>query len=103
VSRVPPSLTAPAAQKAEVRMGTEVAAMPWRFAVMSDAQFVARDPDSDLVAAARRTLREVKAVKPVFLLINGDPTSSTATRAGTRPWPPTTEGSRAGRCGESIR
>ena len=26
--------------------------MPWRFAVMSDAQFVARDPDSDIVAAA---------------------------------------------------
>ena len=45
---------------------------PWRFAVMSDAQFVARDPDSDLVAKARRTLREVKAARPDFLVINGD-------------------------------
>ncbi|MGK5512374.1 metallophosphoesterase family protein, partial [Brevibacillus formosus] len=30
------------------------------------------DPDSDLVAQARRTLREVKAAKPDFLVINGD-------------------------------
>ena len=44
----------------------------WRFAVMSDAQFVARDPDSDIVAQARRTLREIKAAKPDFLVINGD-------------------------------
>ncbi|HEX6353249.1 phosphodiester glycosidase family protein [Actinophytocola sp.] len=44
----------------------------WRFAVMSDAQFVARDPDSDIVRNARRTLREIKAAKPDFLIINGD-------------------------------
>jgi hypothetical protein len=44
----------------------------WRFAVMSDAQFVARDPDSAIVARARRTLREIKAAKPDFLVINGD-------------------------------
>ncbi|WP_243869005.1 phosphodiester glycosidase family protein [Streptomyces liangshanensis] len=44
----------------------------WRFAVMSDAQFVARDPDSALVAQARRTLREIKAARPDFLVINGD-------------------------------
>lgn len=75
VARVPPSLTAPVARKVAdpvVRTGAEVAAMPWRFAVMSDAQFVARNPDSDLVAAARRTLREIKAAKPDFLIINGD-------------------------------
>ncbi|MFJ2178349.1 phosphodiester glycosidase family protein [Streptomyces sp. NPDC087851] len=44
----------------------------WRFAVMSDAQFVARDPDSAIVAQARRTLREIKAAKPDFLVVNGD-------------------------------
>ncbi|MEU9848240.1 phosphodiester glycosidase family protein [Streptomyces sp. NPDC047985] len=44
----------------------------WRFAVMSDAQFVARAPDSDLVAQARRTLREIKAARPDFLVVNGD-------------------------------
>ncbi|MGH3489503.1 MAG: metallophosphoesterase family protein, partial [Actinopolymorphaceae bacterium] len=45
---------------------------PWTFAVMSDAQFVARDPDSALVRQARRTLQEIRASKPAFLLINGD-------------------------------
>lgn len=44
----------------------------WQFAVMSDAQFVARDPDSTIVAQARRTLREIKAAHPDFLVINGD-------------------------------
>ncbi|MFE7468726.1 phosphodiester glycosidase family protein [Streptomyces sp. NPDC057499] len=44
----------------------------WRFAVMSDAQFVAREPDSAIVAQARRTLREIKAAAPDFLVIAGD-------------------------------
>ncbi|MET8178123.1 phosphodiester glycosidase family protein [Streptomyces sp. NPDC005336] len=44
----------------------------WRFAVMSDAQFVAREPNSPIVAQARRTLREIKAATPDFLVINGD-------------------------------
>lgn len=44
----------------------------WRFAVLNDAQFVARNPDSPLVQAARRTLREVKAANPDFFLIAGD-------------------------------
>lgn len=43
-----------------------------RFAVMSDAQFVARDPGSAIVAQARRTLREIKAAHPDFLVVNGD-------------------------------
>ncbi|MCX5315107.1 phosphodiester glycosidase family protein [Streptomyces sp. NBC_00154] len=43
-----------------------------QFAVMSDAQFVARDPDSTIVAQARRTLREIKAAHPDFLVVNGD-------------------------------
>ncbi|MCX5401439.1 phosphodiester glycosidase family protein [Streptomyces sp. NBC_00102] len=43
-----------------------------RFAVMSDAQFVARDPDSAIVDRARHTLREIKAAHPDFLVIDGD-------------------------------
>ncbi|MFI7060099.1 phosphodiester glycosidase family protein [Kribbella sp. NPDC050124] len=44
----------------------------WRFAVMSDAQFTADDPNSDFVKQARRTIREVLAQHPDFLVINGD-------------------------------
>ncbi|MEU9360890.1 phosphodiester glycosidase family protein [Streptomyces sp. NPDC048301] len=44
----------------------------WQFAVMSDAQFVAREPDSAIVRQARRTLREIKAARPDFLVVNGD-------------------------------
>ncbi|NJQ07244.1 phosphodiester glycosidase family protein [Streptomyces lonarensis] len=47
-------------------------ARDWRFALVSDAQFVARDPDSDVVAAARRTLREARSSEPEFVVINGD-------------------------------
>ncbi|MEV0143376.1 MULTISPECIES: phosphodiester glycosidase family protein [unclassified Nonomuraea] len=73
VAKVPPSVSAPAvAQVADPVVRPDVAAMPWRYAVMSDAQFVARDPDSDIVRNARRTLREIKAAKPDFLIINGD-------------------------------
>ncbi|MFE5333790.1 phosphodiester glycosidase family protein [Embleya sp. NPDC056575] len=49
-----------------------VDAKPLRVAVMSDAQFVARDPNSDRVRDARRTLREVAAAKPEFMVITGD-------------------------------
>ncbi|MGW1540052.1 phosphodiester glycosidase family protein [Streptomyces sp. NPDC002309] len=45
---------------------------PLRVAVMSDAQFVARDPDSPLVEAARRTLAEIAEARPDLLVINGD-------------------------------
>ncbi|HEY0450051.1 phosphodiester glycosidase family protein [Actinophytocola sp.] len=72
---VPPSLDVPpkpvAADPVIVRDGG-VAGAPWRFAVMSDAQFVGRDPDSAIVANARRTLREIRAARPDFLVINGD-------------------------------
>ncbi|WP_221583581.1 phosphodiester glycosidase family protein [Microbacterium sp. G2-8] len=43
-----------------------------RIAVMGDAQFVARNPDSDIVEAARRTLREIVAAEPDLLVIGGD-------------------------------
>ncbi|GAB2986881.1 phosphodiester glycosidase family protein [Saccharothrix stipae] len=75
VAKVPPAVELPVVEEPEdrfvVRDGT-VADRPWRFAVMSDAQFVARDPDSGLVRAARRTLREIKAQRPDFVVVNGD-------------------------------
>jgi hypothetical protein len=73
VAKVSPSVETPQPVKvADPVVRPQVADMPWRFAVMSDAQFVARDPDSDIVRNARRTLREIKAAEPDFLLINGD-------------------------------
>ncbi|GGR55352.1 hypothetical protein J2S40_002537 [Nocardioides luteus] len=45
---------------------------PQRIAVMSDGQFVARDPDSDLVRHVRETLREIVAARPDHLIIDGD-------------------------------
>lgn len=45
---------------------------PLRIAVMSDSQFVARNPESDLVDAARRTLSEIVAARPDLLVIDGD-------------------------------
>ncbi|GAB3518922.1 phosphodiester glycosidase family protein [Phytohabitans suffuscus] len=75
VAKVPPSVEQPSVpprtDRVVVRDGT-VDGAQWRFAVMSDAQFVAAAPDSDLVAQARRTLREVKAARPDFLVVNGD-------------------------------
>ena len=72
---VPPSVDVPEQPKVPdplvVRNGG-VGGAPWTFAVMSDAQFVARDPDSPLVRNARRTLREIRAARPDFVLINGD-------------------------------
>jgi hypothetical protein len=47
-------------------------ASPLRVAVVSDAQFVARNPDSDLVAGARRALREIVAAQPDLMVVNGD-------------------------------
>lgn len=56
---------------AVVTNGT-VAGAPQRIAVISDTQFVARNPDSDLVRAGRRTLREIVAARPDLLVVNGD-------------------------------
>ena len=75
VAKVSPTVQTPPEEprtdRVVLRDGT-VDGATWRFAVLSDAQFVAADPDSDLVAQARRTLREVKAAKPDFLIIDGD-------------------------------
>jgi hypothetical protein len=70
-----PSVTAPVAPQVKdglVQTARDVDGRDWRFAVMSDAQFVARDPESPLVQSARRTLREIKAAKPDFFVIAGD-------------------------------
>ena len=44
----------------------------WTFAAMADSQFVADNPDSLTVELARRTLREIVAADPEFLVIVGD-------------------------------
>ncbi|MBL3682383.1 phosphodiester glycosidase family protein [Leucobacter aridicollis] len=43
-----------------------------RIAVMSDAQFVARNPEGANVQGARQTLREILAAKPEMFVITGD-------------------------------
>ncbi|MDT0379905.1 phosphodiester glycosidase family protein [Streptomyces sp. DSM 42041] len=75
VARTPPDVELPAQPAVRDRLITtarDVAGRDWRFAVMSDAQFVAREPDSELVAKARRTLREIRAADPDFVVVNGD-------------------------------
>ena len=76
VAKVPPSVQTPPATSSPadplvIRDGT-ANGHTWRFAVMSDAQFIASDPDSVYVQRARRTLREALKAKPDFLVINGD-------------------------------
>ncbi|MCG7299589.1 phosphodiester glycosidase family protein [Brevibacterium sp. ACRRH] len=50
----------------------DVEGRPQKIAVMSDAQFIAAQPESEAVAGARRTLREIREAKPDLLIINGD-------------------------------
>ncbi|MCX2949390.1 phosphodiester glycosidase family protein [Lentzea sp. NEAU-D7] len=70
VARVPPAVTLPPAP--DLCDDVIGPARGWTFAVMSDAQFVARAPDSDLVRSARRTLREIRASGAEFVVVNGD-------------------------------
>lgn len=51
---------------------SDVNGRPLRIAVMSDAQFVARDPNGPNVGHARRTIREIAAAKPDLMVIDGD-------------------------------
>ncbi|ATG54702.1 hypothetical protein CFK41_07935 [Brachybacterium ginsengisoli] len=62
---------APVHDAALLTTGT-VVDRPQQIAVMSDAQFIAADPDSGAVEGARRTLREIKQARPDLLVINGD-------------------------------
>lgn len=70
-----PKVEVPAAQPIQdsvIVQNESVDGRTRRFAVMSDAQFVASDPESELVRNARRTLREIRAQNPDFLVIAGD-------------------------------
>ncbi|PJE98449.1 multidrug transporter [Streptomyces carminius] len=74
-AHVPPDAELPATAPHRdplVSTAAETAGRDWRFAVVSDAQFVARDPEGELVRRARRTLREVRAARPDFVVVNGD-------------------------------
>lgn len=74
-AQIPPEVDLPEEPPAVdplVATAADVAGRDWRFAVVSDAQFVAREPDSEAVHNARRTLREVRAADPDFVIINGD-------------------------------
>ncbi|MFD3516096.1 phosphodiester glycosidase family protein [Streptomyces sp. NPDC058657] len=74
-AQVPPAVALPRQPRtANPLVGTaaKIRGRDWRFAVMSDAQLTARDPGSAAVARARRTLREIRAAKPDFLVVAGD-------------------------------
>ncbi|WP_461030537.1 metallophosphoesterase family protein, partial [Streptomyces sparsus] len=74
-AQVPPPVALPdPAPRTDPLIGTAAAVQGrrWRFAFMSDAQFVARDPGSATVARARRTLREIRAARPDFVVVGGD-------------------------------
>ncbi|SCK23296.1 phosphodiester glycosidase family protein [Streptomyces sp. WMMB 322] len=75
MARIPPDVDLPETERPHdplISTAADVAGRDWRFAVMSDAQFVARDPDSAAVRQARRTLREIRAAAPDFVIVNGD-------------------------------
>ncbi|MEU0298154.1 phosphodiester glycosidase family protein [Streptomyces sp. NPDC006175] len=74
-AQVPPTVELPGQLRTAdplIDPAAVIEARDWQFAVMSDAQFVAREPDSAIVQQARRTLREIKAARPDFLVVNGD-------------------------------
>ncbi|MDG4822989.1 phosphodiester glycosidase family protein [Asanoa sp. WMMD1127] len=75
VARVAPPVDVPPeplrTDRVVLRDGT-VDGAPWRLAVLSDAQFVAAEPDSTQVQRVRRTLREIRAARPDLLVIDGD-------------------------------
>lgn len=74
-AQVPPAVDAPQVPRVEdpaVAADGATDDAPLRVAVLSDAQFVARDPESGAVAGARDALREIVADEPDLLVINGD-------------------------------
>jgi hypothetical protein len=70
----PPVTVAPPAKVIDPMVVTDgtVGGNRWKYAVLSDAQFTADNPESDFVKQARRTIREALAQQPEFLVINGD-------------------------------
>ncbi|MFD2794081.1 phosphodiester glycosidase family protein [Promicromonospora vindobonensis] len=74
-AQVPPAVNAPEVARVEdatVAADGATDGSPLRVAVLSDAQFVARDPESGAVQGARDALREIVADDPDVLVINGD-------------------------------
>jgi hypothetical protein len=74
-AHVPPYVEVPEVRTVEDPVVVDARATddaPLRIAVMSDAQFVARDPGSGAVAGARQALQEIAAADPDLLVINGD-------------------------------
>ncbi len=74
-AHVPPDVDVPDVPVVEDPVVADAGATddaPLRIAVMSDAQFVARNPDSGAVQGAREALREIVAADPDLLVVNGD-------------------------------
>lgn len=75
-AQIAPDVELPARQLVEdhvvVRESGVTDGKPQRIAILSDAQFVAREPDSVQANGARAALREIVAAKPDALFIVGD-------------------------------
>ncbi|MFI2104598.1 phosphodiester glycosidase family protein [Isoptericola sp. NPDC019693] len=74
-AHVPPDVEAPEPARVEDPVVVADGATddaPLRVAVLSDAQFVARDPGSGAVQGAKQALAEIVAADPDLLVINGD-------------------------------
>ena len=73
---VPPVVEMPEQIKPEpdtlVLQNAEIDEDRWKFAVISDTQFVAQNPDSEVMRRTRENLRQIAAQNPDFLVINGD-------------------------------
>ena len=72
---VPPTVQLPTSELVQADVIVPTGATqnaPLRVAVMSDAQFVARSPESGSVRGAREALREIVASQPDLMFINGD-------------------------------
>ncbi len=75
VARVTPSVVVPSQPVVRdplIIQNGAIGGNRWTFAVLSDSQFIAADPDSDQVRSARTALRQIVAAQPEFLIIAGD-------------------------------
>lgn len=74
--KVPPSIEASEGEAETedpiIIQNGEIGEDRWKFAVLSDTQFVAASPNSQQVQMARESLRQIVAEDPEFLVINGD-------------------------------
>ncbi|KKI93305.1 hypothetical protein WQ54_05075 [Bacillus sp. SA1-12] len=73
--KVSPTVEVPVVpEKADplVMQNEDIGSDRWKFAVMSDSQFVASSPNSQQVKLARESLREIVKNDPEFLLVGGD-------------------------------